>query len=184
MAELTQAQREQLLANIKHNRELLPPFQMAAIGKPQLALAPAVFGGIAVVGEAAPQTFSTTPEKVVGFNLVSPDFTLSGLYPEGIIPYLDDDSVVVIGDGVYLINIRFNAAVPAGASIGLEVYVDDVASGLVAGDNLSNQSDIVNLSVQSALSLTAGDVVTVYAAADQSRTITMRGSEIYLQQLR
>ncbi len=157
---------------------------MAGIGKPQLALTPAVFGGIAVVGEAAPQTLGTTPEKVIGFDLARPNFAQSGLYPEGMIPYLDDDSMVVLGDGIYLISIRFNAVVPIGTSIGLEVYVDDVASGLVAGDNLSNQSDIINLNVQSTLTLAAGDVVTIYATADLVRTITLRDSEIYLQRLR
>ncbi len=185
MPELTPSHRETFLANSRANRYNYPPVALGGIGQEPLALVPAVFGGIGVVGPVANQPLGTTPEKITGFDQVVPDFATSGIYPEGLIADAASDELRVAVSGVYLVNIRINATVTTGAAYRFEVYLNGVATGIYTGQDLSNQSGFLSAVLISPGKVSRGDLVSVYGSADAAgRAFAMQNSSMFLSMIR
>ena len=112
------------------------------------------------------QTLTTTPEVINGWTRLTP----TGGFGDGPVqtdPKLPPDSnIQVLQDGIYILSFYQNFAHTAGAFVSVQVFLNDVETGLGAIVDSSNQSDSSSLSMTSLFPLNDGNVLDVRASTD------------------
>lgn len=187
MAEISKPLEDLLLAANKNNRILIPPAAMAGIGQFPNAVAPAEFGGMGLGDPVTDQPLSTTPEKLVGFDRVLPTVGASGMSPEGMIPNVTNDQIIMLDPGLYNIIISINAVVASGQAYIIEIYVNDLPSGVSVGQDLSNQTAFFSAQFSASIALiNPGDVISIYGASDNvvAQTFIMQNSLFFMNRIR
>ena len=187
MAEIGHILSQVLLEAQKNNRILIPPAAMAGIGQFQSAVAPSEFGGMALGAPVADQPLSTTPEKLIGWDNIIPIFASNGLKPEGVLPNVDNDQLIMLDPGIYNLIISINAVVATGQLYTIEVYVNDLPTGIAVAQDLSNQTAFFSGQFSAALGLVSpGDVVSLYGASDNvvPQEFIMQNSLFFMNRIR
>lgn len=173
-----------LLAAQQNNRILYPPVASAGIGHFQSAIAPAMFGGLSLLGPVANQPLTTTPEKLIGWEGIIPAAPAN---PEGILPIAADSDITLLAAGVYQGVISINAVVATGAGFVIEIYIDDVATGVAVAQDLSNQTGFFSVQFSSPLVIAAAGVkISLYGRSDNAapQQFEMQNSLMFLTRIR
>ena len=180
---LTPAEQELLRANSRANRAVLPPFAMTGIGQPQLALAPAAFGGL-TLPQGSQLNVVAAFTKVDVWDTARPDVITDGLTYEATLPRPADNEIVVAGNGLYLNLLRIGGVGPTGAEFTIHLFKNDIDTGIGAVVDLSNQSDDFTVDISTPLDYAEGDTASVYMRSDIDGVVTFDISELFIFNIR
>ena len=181
---LTPAEQEQLQANSRANRYVLPPFAMTGIGQPQLALAPCAFGGLTLPFGATQNLTQGVFNKVDVWDTARPDPATDSIIYEGTFPRPDDNEIILAGPGLYLILMHIGGVGPAGAEYVVHIFKNGIDTGIGATVDLSQQSDDFAVSLSTPLNFDEGDSVSVSINPDIAGLVTFESSELFVFNLR